>query len=168
MRQATALPAAVRSAVVSTRGSSAGVSPRASDSGTEAVQTAPSHCWVKSLPASIAWCKVLAVSGSTCSAWFCSAAGRPETRSCSWLPSTVALLSPCSAMGSWAWAAANSAAYIPVLLLAGMVRLKLPSSGMHSTRHTSQLALSCTVALVLSAANVVGICTLTGSSTLPS
>ena len=168
VRQAMALSTGVWSAVVSTRGRSAGVSPRASDSGTVAVQTSPCHCCVKSLPASMAWCKVLALSLSTCRFWFCKAAGRPLTRNCSVAPSTLALLSPRNATGSCACAWAKSAANMPVLLLTGMLRLNWPLSGMHSTRHTSQVACSCTVALPLLAAKVVGTCTLTGSSTLPS
>ena len=152
----------------STTGIGAGPSLRWGDSGRRAVHTAPSHCCVG--VAAVSTTPV--VSGNTSSVWPCSAGGRPATRSSTASPSTCALLPPRAGRSrGWAAAAAsNAAACNAVVLRKGNCSVKLPSSGMHSWRHTSQEALSWKVASLASGPGLKAGETVmgTGNSTVPS
>ncbi len=81
------------------------------------------------------------VSGKNSSFWPRAAAGRPARLTCRVLPSGWTS-PPARALGVASQAAWKSAACSAVLLRVGSFRTKLPSSGMHSLWHTSQVALS--------------------------
>ncbi len=119
-----------------------GLAPRWSASGTVAVQVPPSQAWVQSLPSTAPLRITSAVSGKKPSVLPCVAAGRPSTRTFSVLPSTAMAPGVFSAVGWAAKAASKAALCIAVEPCAGRVSANSPSSGMHSLRHTSQLALS--------------------------
>ncbi len=152
----------------STMGRGSGPSLRSRDSGTRAVQTAPSHCWVGVAAVSM----TPVVSGKTPSALPCSAAGRPATRSSRAPPSTRAPLPSCVGRGTgWALAAASKAAALSAVVPArGSCSVKSPSSGMHSWRHTNHDALSRNVTSRASGPGLKAGDTVTGtgSSTVPS
>jgi hypothetical protein len=152
----------------STTGIGSGLALRCADSGTRAVHTPSCQSCVQGAAVSI----TLAVSGKKSS--FCprSAAGRPATRSSRSLPSTRAWL-PGAAASGWGWAlraASNAAAFSAVVLWIGSCSVKVPSSGMHSLRHTSHEACSWNVTSLASGpgANAPPTVMGTGSSTWPS
>ncbi len=140
-----------------------------------AVQTSPCQSCVPSSAVSM----MPGVSGKKSIGLPRTASGRPATVSTSMPRSTRAWLRvpPAAAAAGrdsgcgWAWrAASKSCACMAVVLAMGTCRVKVPSSGMHSLRQTSQEAWRVKVALRASGPGenapetVMG----TGSSTVPS
>ena len=153
----------------STTGKVLGLLLRCSASGMRAVHTSPSHCWVPGA----ALCSTSGISGNRSSVLPRSAAGSPATRTCRASPSTWACCCALAFASGWGcafWAASKAALCSAVVLWMGSCRVKWPSSGMHSLRHTSHEALSCTVTSLANGpgAKVWATVTGTGSSTVPS
>ena len=129
------------SARATTSGRRSGLSLRWGDNGTLAVHRSPSHACCHGEPGSIR----PGVSGKNASACPRQAAGRPVscTASCWSLGATV--LSPGGrSLGAAARAASKARPLMAVAPCTGRRSEKLPSSGMHSLRQTSQAAYSCT------------------------
>ncbi len=133
----------------STSGMCDGLSLRSGDTGRSAVQAPSSQRWVQVRGPAVSpgWAAVRitpGVSGNSSRFWPRSAAGSPFTRTCRrWPPSAnVTLCSPASGLGCALRAASNAGPFSAVELRSGSLSENSPSCGMHSTRHTSQLALS--------------------------
>ena len=146
----------------STRGTLAGPSLRWADSGTWAVQRSPSQAWVQAAPGSIR----PGVSGRNSRVLPRQAAGRPLTLALRKPGSGVNALPAAGwSLGATARAASNTRPCSAVEPCTGMRRLNVPSSGMHSLRHDSQVAWSCTS--MWPPVNDGSTCSGTGSSTVP-
>ena len=161
------------SARVSTKARVSGLLLRCSASGMRACHSPPAHCCVQPVPGTAAVWMISGVSGKNPSVLPCTAAGRPRTLTCRLLPSTWMRLSPASAWGWAAWAAAKAGPLKAVEPLSGSFRANSPSSGIHSLRQTSQLACSfISISLVVEASsgilNAGVMVSGTGSSTVPS
>ncbi|MET3914325.1 hypothetical protein ABID97_001107 [Variovorax sp. OAS795] len=130
------------SASATTSGRLVGLALRWSASGSVAVQVPPCQRCVQSLPDSAAVRISSGVSGKKPSVLPWAAAGRPSRRTCRLLPLTSTAPGLASGCGCAAWAASKSALCSAVEPCSGSARLNSPSSGMHSLRHTSHVALS--------------------------
>ncbi|MPN05929.1 hypothetical protein SDC9_153183 [bioreactor metagenome] len=154
--------------LASTTGMGEGLSLRCCDSGTRAVHTSPSHCWLIS-PA--VWITD-SVSGKKDSVRPLSSPGRPAPRTLIASPSTLTeplALASADRLRGWAFSAsAKAAEFSAVVPWIGTCSVNVPSSGMHSLRHTSQVACNWKVASLASGPGLKVLATVigTGSSTV--
>ena len=157
-----------------------GLSARSGETGTSAVQTSPSQCWLqlRAPTGSPGLAGVAAVtttpgdSGNSSSGWPRTSTGKPATRTARRLPSSFSATwcAPATSAGWLFSAASNAAPFNAVELRRGILRANSPSCGMHSLRHTSQVALSLTSSASASTPGLYSgvMMSGTGSSTVPS
>ena len=163
----------------STIGTLVAFAKRWSDTAKRPLQVLPAQAWAPpaapsgvakvALPGVPVVSNKVAISGKACNALPCQAAGSPVTVNVNTLPTTSDWLVPTSAVGAASRAASKSAPFSATEPFTGTCSTKLPSCGMHSWRHTSQLALSLISRSPLKpGANAEVIVSGTGNSTVPS
>ena len=157
-----------------TMGKVDGLWDRSADSGTRADQTAPFQLWLLDGPAvdvsdgDAAVSMISVVSGNRLSRLPCQSGGRPLTAKVRPSADTVALAGPSKGLGWASRAASNAAPCRAVEPRTGRRNTKWPSCGMHSCRHTSQVAKSLTSKVPPRGWKPGVMVSGTGSSTVPS